>query len=287
MSCKKAGVHIAVTALVAGLIASGPPASAQSGGSSSIGFLGDFPVGAVVAFNAVSCPEGWSPLTLAEGRVVVGTGVADGQAYALGDTGGSALHQLTIDEMPSHSHPTDHGLLASDQTNTQGLGDSWWRHPGTGTDYMVTGTSVGGDQPHENRPPYFALLYCQKTLGTPAGAVVAFNAVSCPEGWSPLALAEGRVVVGTGMADGQAYALGDTGGSALHQLTIEEMPSHSHPTDHGLLQSDRTNMQGLGDSWWRHPGTGTDYMVTGTSVGGDQPHENRPPYVALLHCQKN
>ena len=153
MFCKKAGVHIAAAALVAGLVASGSAASAQPGGSSSIGFLGDFPVGAVVAFNAVSCPEG---------RVVVGTGVANGQAYALGDTGGSALHQLTIDEMPSHSHPTSHGFLASDQTNTQGRGDSWWRHPDTGTTYMVTGTSVGGDQANENRPPYVALLHCQK-----------------------------------------------------------------------------------------------------------------------------
>jgi len=71
--------------------------------------------------------------------------VGAGDEYDPGDTGGEAAHQLTVSEMPSHdghSHYTVNtptGAAASYAQNTP------------------QGSSYGGDEAHENRPPYLAL----------------------------------------------------------------------------------------------------------------------------------
>ena len=61
------------------------------------------------------------------------------------DTQGNHSHTIATDTQGSHSHTIT--------TDTQG------NHTHTAT---VTENSVGGGQPHENRPPYFALAYIYK-----------------------------------------------------------------------------------------------------------------------------
>ena len=75
------------------------------------------------------------------------------------------------------------------------------------------------------------------------------------------------------------YAVGDVGGEAEHTLTVEEMPSHAH--------NDGTNDK---EGIYAQKGGDTSAVVyfdasagaRGTTrVGGDQPHNNMPPFLSV------
>lgn len=80
-----------------------------------------------------------------------------GDKYAVGSTGGESEHKLTIDEMPLHGHNFIYGY--------------GWTSGGDGGQYSFaaenkqkgySGTNepvrpIGGDQPHNNMPPYLAV----------------------------------------------------------------------------------------------------------------------------------
>lgn len=113
-------------------------------------------------------------------RFVVGTG----SDYGLADTGGAKEIALTVNEMPIHDHPID-GVGDHQHTATLfGAGDD------TGANYDAFGAlqngaqnmpqrsantnnagghnhtihSVGGGQPFDNRPPFYAITYIIRTL---------------------------------------------------------------------------------------------------------------------------
>ncbi len=109
----------------------------------------------------------------------------------------------------------------------------------------------------------------------PSGAVMAFNLASCPSGWSTYASAKDRVIVGSG----SSYSLGKKGGAKTHTLTIAEMPKHRHAY---------TNAGNFGGGGKHYPSGYSPQEMTYTDyVGGNQPHNNMQPYIALLYCQKN
>ena len=91
--------------------------------------------------------DGASGVTFSTGGVVSGN-------YAPGNTGGEVAHQLTVAEMPSHSHPYSGG----DRQNVGSGGQSQPVSQGGNN----TG-SIGGNSYHENRPPYYALAFIMKT----------------------------------------------------------------------------------------------------------------------------
>lgn len=83
--------------------------------------------------------------------------LAAGDAYTSGSTGGEAQHTLTVDEMPAHSH------LTGIQSNACGYIDG-------GSSAVVhfdpSGRSTansGGNQPHNNMPPYLAVYMWKRT----------------------------------------------------------------------------------------------------------------------------
>lgn len=92
-----------------------------------------------------------------EGEIFdVSSGAVSGQ-YAPGLTGGETAHQLTIAEMPSHSHVYTRTQAPSGGQDQAGSGS------GDAVNQSNQNTSSqGSNNYHENRPPYYALAYIMK-----------------------------------------------------------------------------------------------------------------------------
>ena len=87
------------------------------------------------------------------------------------------------------------------------------------------------------------------------------------------------------MQAGSGVALGATGGEAVHTLTVEEMPSHTHAVG-GSQQGDDGSGALYFGSYFNastsvaEEGTYHWYSVSRTSGGGTA-HNNLPPYIAV------
>ena len=78
---------------------------------------------------------------------------------------------------------------------------------------------------------------------------------------------------------GDTYKSGQTGGEATYKLTINEIPEHQH----SLLN---TNPGGYTVSWTSHSagaqeGKGFPNNIRTTFAGGNQAHNNMPPYIVV------
>lgn len=153
------------------------------------------PKGTIVAYNGQSnIPHGWAICNGSNGtpdlrgRFILGSS----NTKKFGSKGGAERVRLHINEMPSHFH---HGLTESSgghyhrigTLNRQGNPDGWgdggrhyWRNSnyhknrtpdqGKNTDYNGSHThrvrigNTGGNQSHENMPPYYVLVYIMKII---------------------------------------------------------------------------------------------------------------------------
>ena len=121
-------------------------------------------------------------------------------------------------------------------------------------------------------------------VSIPTGAVVPFNAASCPDGWSEFIPARGRTVLGVGDFN-QAYSNGpnnwnvnetyillESGGAPFWQIEPQEIPSG--PLSAVTLQ------------YTNNPaGVSQNVMVPGP--GPFEGIETISPYVALLYCERS
>lgn len=99
-------------------------------------------------------PAGWKLCEELKDKFILGAG-AD---FVVGATGGARTHQLTVEEMPTHGHPIRNVLLldTNDGVGVFSAGDrtkSTFSSPST--------DKMGGNQPHQNMPPYYALAYIE------------------------------------------------------------------------------------------------------------------------------
>jgi microcystin-dependent protein len=133
-------------------------------------------------------PEGWhlcdgqNGTVDLRGRFIVGLDPTDADYNAIGKTGGEKKVTLTENQMPSHKHTGStssagnhrHGfnndqaggddgagyLVAGDTYRNQSLNNAFTKYTGTHT-HTITINDKGGDEAHENRPPFFTLAYIQ------------------------------------------------------------------------------------------------------------------------------
>lgn len=109
------------------------------------------------------------------GRFVVGAGQEirngsstgkagdGGDVYTPGMTGGERKHKLTVSEMPKHDHTVrmHSGDLAAAWKDQRNFLMPWDKYGSKSVCDKIS-TSAGGDQAHENLPPYYALFYIMK-----------------------------------------------------------------------------------------------------------------------------
>ena len=128
-----------------------------------------YPVGAIYLSTVSTSPASlfggtWEQL---ENRFLLGAG----SSYSAGATGGEETHKLTRDEMPSHyGHGYDYynwigkgnagGKYLSTLSSFGDAGRGWDIYDG---EYHPATTSLGGDQPHNNMPPYLVVYIWKRT----------------------------------------------------------------------------------------------------------------------------
>jgi microcystin-dependent protein len=97
----------------------------------------------------------------------------------------------------------------------------------------------------------------------------------------------GRTIIGANDMGGEQSdilaihqaAIGQVGGEEMHQLTEAEMPSHSHDFPRTLGSASLTTGPSSGST-----STSTSWQTN--TAGGDQPHNNMQPYMALNYMMK-
>lgn len=125
----------------------------------------EFPTNAIVPFAQKECPSGWQRYENGSGRFVVGVGRhTEHDPYGnevddleLGETGGNRTHQLSPKEMPKHRHEyifsSGYDSPKHTDSSPEEFGDKDKPHQKT--------SQAGGNSPHNNMPPYIALLLCK------------------------------------------------------------------------------------------------------------------------------
>lgn len=123
-----------------------------------------YPVGSYIYSDKADNPATYLPymsdttwVQTAAGRVLIGAGTADsGTVYTAGDTGGEEKHQLTVDEMPRHTH----GI----RWHATAIGGDYSTAEGNGYNPVNDSTdATGGNQPHSNMQPYSVVYIFKRT----------------------------------------------------------------------------------------------------------------------------
>lgn len=78
---------------------------------------------------------------------------------------------------------------------------------------------------------------------------------------------------------GDSYQNGIIGGEATHKLTVNEMPTHNHNNLSNRWM--QVGYQGGGSMYGYSADSSADQQML-KIAGGDQPHNNMPPYLAVF-----
>ncbi len=130
------------------------------------------PRGTIVAFNSNKAPSGWALCDGANGtpdlrgRFILGWnpgggkhGKVPGNDYnQFGGAGGNQIHQLTEGELASHVHNFCANVNAYRKFDSADGNEQ----AGFGGEACPNTAAAGGNEPHNNMPPYIILAYIMK-----------------------------------------------------------------------------------------------------------------------------
>ena len=162
------GGQVTVPALEASSLVVSGGVSVGTGGSLS-GY-GTIPMGGIIMWsgNANNVPDGWKLCDGTDGtpnlkgKFIVGYDPADSDYNSVGKTGGEKSVTLSTAQMPSHSHSATvrvSGLAASSNGDKDFFAPSWKTK---NAEEAIATDSKGSGQPHENRPPYYAMCFIMR-----------------------------------------------------------------------------------------------------------------------------
>ena len=113
------------------------------------------PIGSIYSSTASTSPADLFGGTWERVKGAFIWGIEDGEQAGI--TGGEATHTLTVDEMPSHYHNSQ----GWDRITPSSTGNVALLANGTDTNQHTL--STGGNQPHNNMPPYYGAYVWRRT----------------------------------------------------------------------------------------------------------------------------
>lgn len=131
------------------------------------------PIGLIALWGkpANEIPEGWREYVNLRGKMPIGFDpdysktTTDSQDYGLNQLlkqGGERSHKLTIAEIPSHSHQQGSEALHNLFGGGSYVGERHWGGTsGVGAFTKQNTSTVGGDQHHNNMPPYRVVQFIE------------------------------------------------------------------------------------------------------------------------------
>jgi microcystin-dependent protein len=127
------------------------------------------PKGVIVAWTGAVAPAGWAICNGANGtpnlsgKFILGSGAGPGLTNrTIGNSGGAETVTLTEGQMPQHNHAYSDNAPAG---YTYKLGENRFADQQAIANFQIipsTSADKGGNQPHENMPPFFVLAYIMK-----------------------------------------------------------------------------------------------------------------------------
>jgi microcystin-dependent protein len=127
------------------------------------------PSGMISMWRGTVPPTGWTLCNGSNGtpdlrgKFIVGYHPGDADYNLIDKTGGEKKHTLITSETPEHFHTMgtrDSETGYSSGPNKEFVAD--YNYSGSGSGGTVRSSPIGGNQPHENRPPYYTLAYIMK-----------------------------------------------------------------------------------------------------------------------------
>lgn len=106
-----------------------------------------------------------------QSRIPLHAGTGGGDSYTLGQTGGQETVQLTTAQLPAHSHALASNSTPGTTPSPAGAVPAGWVRPGYSTSGATVAMSslsmvaTGGNQPHDNMPPYLVVNFIISLYG--------------------------------------------------------------------------------------------------------------------------